>query len=57
MKNKAKEMGMVTHVSRRQTRTVIDTVRDDIANGIDFWPFLRIFDPALFRKLPDIIAQ
>jgi hypothetical protein len=48
---------MATHVSGRSTRTVIDTVRDEIANSIDFWSCLGIFDPAPFCELPDIVGQ
>jgi hypothetical protein len=50
-------MGVVTHVSGRGTGTVIDTVQDEIANSIDFWSCLGIFDPALFCELPDIVSQ
>jgi hypothetical protein len=48
---------MATHVSGRWTRPGINTVGDEIANSIDVWPCLGIFNPALFRELPDIVSQ
>jgi hypothetical protein len=57
VKNQAKEMGMVTHMSGRRTRTVIDTGGDDITNSVDCRPRFGIFDPALFREFPNIIGQ
>jgi hypothetical protein len=55
VKNRAKEMAVVTHIGRR-TRTAIDT-GDDITNSVDSRPCLGIFDPALFRKFPNIVGQ
>jgi hypothetical protein len=57
VKNQAKEMVMVTHLSGRQTRTVIDAGGDDITNSVDLRPCLGIFDPALLCKFPNIVGQ
>ena len=56
VKNQAKEIGMMTHMSERQTRTAIDT-GDDITNSVDSRPCFGIFDPALFREFPNIVSQ
>jgi hypothetical protein len=56
IKNQAKDMGMVAHMSGRQTRTVIDT-GDDVTNSVNSWPCFGIFDPALFGEFPNIVGQ
>jgi hypothetical protein len=42
VKNQKKEMGMVTHVSGRRTRTLIDTGGENITSSVDFWPWFSV---------------